>query len=422
MRNRFGRLFITLLVALLLVLSIATVHAGDTKKVTVMINQTWNKPSMATLAEAFMAENPGIEIDYQVIPDNEFGQLLKAKMASKEVPEVIMDNYQSLAKTVNMAETFVDVRDTAWYQDLVNRDQIVIGEGAYLLPINGSGDPFGMVYNTAVYEEHGIDIPKTYDEFLAACDTLKEAGITPIVLTGKDTWTIGMWTVTMFPNVVYNDPDLTWEDLNTGKVKFSDVEGFHGIFAVLNELIEKGYVNEDFLSCTYDMGQEMMSTGEAAMTLQGAWFINECTSKFEDAKFGMYPFPFVADPQFASGQYSGFLAFRDAPNQEAAMDFINYMAKPENMAQISSDWNFIPPFAACETELPYWIEAFVADYLSQGILPIEEMAITSAIEVGHLTTLTIDMLAGGQTAEEVLENWDAKFTELATLRQLEGFQ
>jgi hypothetical protein len=62
------------------------------------------------------------------------------------------------------------------------------------------------------------------------------------------------------------------------------------------------------------------------------------------------------------------------------------------------------------------------NYLEKGAVPLEEMAITSAIEIGYLTTLTIDMLAGGQTIDEVLVNWDAKFAELATLRQLDGWR
>ncbi len=414
-----------LLLAMLTVLlagAIPAANAAEQQTITVMINQTWNKPSMETLAQAYEAANPGVSIDYQVIPDNEFGQLLNAKMASKEVPEIIMDNYQSLAKTVNMADTFVDIQGQEWYGKLLNKDQIVINGGAYLLPINGSGDPFGMIYNKKVYEDNGItEMPTTYADFLAVCEKLKAVGVTPIVLTGKDTWTIGMWTVTMFPNVVFNDPNLSWADLNTGKVKFADVPAFKNILDVMNELIEKGYVNDDYLACTYDMGQQMISEGEAAMTLQGAWFINECTSKFPDATFSMYPFPFLDNAQFASGQYSGFLAFKEAKNVDAAMAFLNFVALPENMQQISSDWNFIPPFSECQVELPYWIEEFVANYLDKGAVPIEEMAITSAIEIGELTRLTIDMLVGGQTAEEVLQNWDAKFAELATLRQLEGW-
>ena len=241
--------------------------------VSVMINQTWNKPSMEALADKYETENPGVKIDYQVIPDNEFGQLLKSKIASKEVPEIVMDNYQSLAKAVNMADTFVDMKDRSWYSKLLNKDQILIDGGAYLLPINGSGDPFGMIYNTAVYEANNIKIPTTYDEFLAACETLKSNGVTPIVLTGKDDWTIGMWIVTMFPNVM-NGVENGWEDLNTGKVKFADVPGFKNVLDVLNELVAKGYVNDDFLACTYDMGQQMISEGKAAMTLQGAWFLS----------------------------------------------------------------------------------------------------------------------------------------------------
>lgn len=409
------------LALLFALMMIAPAYAEDVT-ITVMINQTWNKPSMAALADAYAQQNPGVKIDYQVIPDNEFSQLVNAKMAAKEVPELLMDNYQSLAKVVNMKETFVDLRGAPWYNDLVNKDQIVLQDGAYLLPINGSSDPFGMVYNKKVYEDCGVaEAPKTYDEFLAVCEKIKAAGVTPVVLTGKDSWTIGMWTVTMFPNVVYDDDSLNWDDLNTGKLKFADVPGFKRCLDVLNELVELGYVNDDFLATTYDMGQQMISEGEAAMTLQGAWFINECTSKYPDTQFGMYPFPFVGKPKFASGQYSGFLAFKEAKNVEAALKFLDFVAQPENMAQISTDWNFIPPFTACQTELPYWIEEFIQTYLNNGDAPIEEMAITSAIEVGYLTTLTIDMLAGAQTSEEVLQNWDAKFEELATLRQLPGW-
>jgi raffinose/stachyose/melibiose transport system substrate-binding protein len=417
------RKLVAALLSLTLLAGFAVPALAEDTTITIIINQTWNKPSMETLAAAYEEANPGVKIDYQVIPDNEFGQLVNAKMASKEVPEILMDNYQSLAKTVNMADTFADIRDRAWYSKLVNKDQIVLGDGgAYLLPINGASDPFGMVYNTAVYEKCGItQVPTTYDEFLADCEKIKAQGITPIVLTGKDSWTIGMWDVTMFPNVVYSDGGVTWDDLNTGKVKFADVPGFKRILDVMNELVAKGYVNEDFLATTYDMGQQMISEGQAAMTLQGAWFINECTTKYPDVKFSMYPFPFVEKPKFASGQFSGFLAFKNAKNADAALKFLDWVAQPENMEKISADWNFIPPFKECKSELPYWIKDFMANYLDKGDAPLPEMAISSAVEIGYLTTLTIDMLAGAQTAEDVLKNWDAKFAELATIRQLPGW-
>lgn len=388
--------------------------------ITIMINQTWNKPSLEALAKEYESENPGITIEYQVIPDNEFGQLLNSKIASKEVPDIIMDNYQSLAKQVNMAETFVDMKDRSWYPKLLNKDAILIDGGAYLLPHNGSSDPFGMVYNVDVYKKYDIKVPTTYEEYLAVCEKLKSNGVIPIVLTGKDTWTIGMWIVTMFPNVMYG-VENGWEDLNTGKIRFSDVPGFKRTLDILNDLVAKGYVNDDFLACTYDMGQQMISEGEAAMTLQGAWFINECTTKYPDARFSMYPFPFMDPPKFATGQFSGFLVFKDGKNRDEALKFIDFVARPENIGRISQDWNMVPPFAECKTELPYWMVEYMENYLNKGEIPIEEMAITSAVEIGYLTTLTVDMLAGGQTSEEVLRNWDAKFEELATSRQLPGW-
>ena len=117
------RKLVAALLSLTLLLGLAAPVLAEDTTITIIINQTWNKPSMETLAAAYEEANPGVKIDYQVIPDNEFGQLVNAKMAAKEVPEILMDNYQSLAKTVNMADTFVDIRDRAWYAKLVNKDQ-----------------------------------------------------------------------------------------------------------------------------------------------------------------------------------------------------------------------------------------------------------------------------------------------------------
>ena len=37
-----------------------------------------------------------------------------------------------------------------------------------------------------MFEENGIEIPTTWDEFIAVCDTFKEKGITPLNFPLKD--------------------------------------------------------------------------------------------------------------------------------------------------------------------------------------------------------------------------------------------
>ena len=43
-----------------------------------------------------------------------------------------------------------------------------------------------VFYNKDLFEQAGVTVPATYDEFLKACDTLKAKGITPIAMGGQE--------------------------------------------------------------------------------------------------------------------------------------------------------------------------------------------------------------------------------------------
>ena len=51
--------------------------------------------------------------------------------------------------------------------------------------------PPSVIYNKEIFAEHGIEVPTTWDELIAACETLKAAGVTPFYATFKEPWTIG---------------------------------------------------------------------------------------------------------------------------------------------------------------------------------------------------------------------------------------
>ena len=43
--------------------------------------------------------------------------------------------------------------------------------------------------NKAIFDEHGLTAPTTWDEFFTVADTLKAAGVTPLALGDRDGWT-----------------------------------------------------------------------------------------------------------------------------------------------------------------------------------------------------------------------------------------
>jgi len=40
-----------------------------------------------------------------------------------------------------------------------------------------------VIYNQEIFEEQGLEVPQTWDELIAVCDQLKDAGITPFYAT-----------------------------------------------------------------------------------------------------------------------------------------------------------------------------------------------------------------------------------------------
>ena len=66
----------------------------------------------------------------------------------------------------------------------------------------------GILYNKNVYEKLGLQVPKTWAEFMANNDKIKAAGITPVIQTFEDTWTSQLFVLGDFYNVAGRDPDL----------------------------------------------------------------------------------------------------------------------------------------------------------------------------------------------------------------------
>ena len=60
----------------------------------------------------------------------------------------------------------------------------------------------GVFYNKQMFKDAGIEeVPKTRDEFEAACEKLEESGVTPIASTFKDSWTLKHMFSVMMSNV-----------------------------------------------------------------------------------------------------------------------------------------------------------------------------------------------------------------------------
>ena len=122
--------------------------------------------------------------------------------------------------------------------------------------------PMIWIYNKDLYDKAGLDAdkaPATWDEFLAACDKLKSAGIAPLGGGIQD----GYWGEWYFGHAIGQNVDSAGEviGLFTGERDFREPK-YHEHWVKLEELKKAGFLNADMSSTELYPGIDLIPRGQ----------------------------------------------------------------------------------------------------------------------------------------------------------------
>jgi raffinose/stachyose/melibiose transport system substrate-binding protein len=192
-----------------------------------------------------------------------------------------------------------------------------------------------VLYNRSSFAEHGLEPPTTWKEFVAVCDALTTAGVTPIYSTFRDPWTIaqghfdytvgGMLDTTEFFTQLKSQGDDVGPD---SPVAFQ--QQFVEPVERMKQLAE--YTNQDAASRGYGDGNLAFANGEAAMYLQGPWALSEIAKTNPDLDVGAFPLPMTDDPEDRKVRVNIDLALwipEGSRKKEAAREFLTFLMQPE---------------------------------------------------------------------------------------------
>lgn len=193
--------------------------------VTLMLAQSSYSEDAFKEIQTKFKELYNIDLEYEVIPDAQFVNLSQVRISTGEAPDVIFANIPSAYSTYDAKNTLVNLDDQAWTSRLsMDTSSIVAADGSlYGMPITGYSGVMGVIYNVDVFESLNIEIPKTYDDFLAACETIKQSGTNPLYLSFKDTWTTQIMPMIYFANALDERCNEVYAELNTNQLSFADV-------------------------------------------------------------------------------------------------------------------------------------------------------------------------------------------------------
>ncbi|MFK4731143.1 ABC transporter substrate-binding protein [Agromyces mediolanus] len=302
---------------------------GDTTKI---VLGTWRTEDAAMwendIIPAFEQSHPGITVEYAPVDTNDYNAAIQSQIEGGTGPDVIMCRpfdvnrswieqgyFDSLAE-LDAISTFPESSLTAWEGD----------DGTpYCVPV--ASVLAGFYYNTAIFDELGLEVPTTQGEFIEVLDAIKADGTyTPLALGSADGWQLAY-------NMLYQVGPNAWhgEDgrlgLIDGTKKLTDpdfVEGFR-IFDSFKDYLPKGYE-----SISYEDMTQLFTLGKAAILPDGSWQISQVTSTGLDV--GVFGAPPAAAGDQRYQQEMADMAFglnAAGKQKEAATEFLEWLGTPE---------------------------------------------------------------------------------------------
>lgn len=283
------------------------------------------------------------DIHLTISSPNDATTILKTRFIREDYPDII-----GIGGDVNYSN-FVDagiLMDISDYDGLKNVKQsyLDILEGLEFVPTEGVfGMPYaanaaGILYNKAMFQEHGWTLPTNWNELITLCDTIKKAGILPFYFGMKDTWTcLAPW------NALCVDlaPADICQQVNEGKTTFT---------AAYKEVAEKmmqllPYGEEGVVAYGYNDACTAFANGESAMYTIGSYAVPQILSVNPDMEIGSFVMPGNddSDKQYLnSGVDLQFCVTSECPNKEAAYEVLRYLQEPENVQLYIDDQTSVP--------------------------------------------------------------------------------
>ena len=207
-------------------------------------------------------------------------------------------------------------------------DAVTVDGKQYGLPLNAI--VWGLFYRKDVFAEHGLTVPKTFDQMKAMGEKAKAAGLVPMAMGTKDLWPAAGWFDHM--NLRINGLDRHMALMN-GEMSYLD-PALTPVFDHWEGLIKSNFFLSNNTSYSWQQAGAFLVQKKAAM-MDLAPFLSGIFPEAERGQIGFAPFPEIVPGvgPFEDIAYNSIHIPSGSTNKQLAREFLAYLYRPENLAE-----------------------------------------------------------------------------------------
>jgi multiple sugar transport system substrate-binding protein len=354
-RNRIGRVASVIGTGLVLSVALAacapaaggSAETGDADDIAAALKEkstitvwAW-APAVEEIAASFEKKHPNVTV--KVVNagtgNDQYIKLQNAIKAGSGAPDVAQIEYYALPQFA-LSDSLVDLSDFGFdgLEDKYTAStwgSVKLDGGVYALP-QDSG-PMALFYNQTVFDQYGLTVPTTWDEYIETAKKLHAANPEAYITndTGDAGFTTSMiWQAGGKPYSTKNNTDVTIDLQDEGSKNFADT---------WSQLTQNDLVSP--VSSWSDEWYRGLGDGTIATLAIGAWMPGNLISGVPEAagdwRVAKMPTFEAGVPANAENGGGGDSILKQSKNKLVAAGFLEYMNEGEG-TQISLDKGGFP--------------------------------------------------------------------------------
>ena len=400
----------------------------DTEKPVTLTLLADKNTSIAGL-EAFTKlaeEKLGIKTEFEIHTGGSEGDnLVKTRLATGTMNDICLYNNGSFFWALEPEKYFEDLSDQPYIDqyDEIYKKTVSVGDKTYGIPATPAQGG-AWIYNKKVYKELGLEVPETWDELVANCDRIKAAGKTAVIGSYKDSWTSQVIFLCDAYSILHAEPDFA-EKLTANETSYAETPATVRTFEKLYEMAP--YLNEDYLSTTYEMAIEMLATGQGVhypMKTQAFTSVYELyPDKIDDIGVFAQPGDTVEDTGLTVYYPLSMYLNKDCKNKEAAKEWFALFMSQEGQDAYGSAIKADGPLVVKGLKIPgdpYEGVLEMQKYFDEG-KTAAALEFLTPVRGFNLMDITVQCGSGMITPEEAAIEYDKDNKKSAQQQGLEGW-